>query len=65
MRDATVCAKHLYIKVSTDLSPYNSMNTAHMNLLLRQAALEWRKDRLTKVLRLAELLESELEDEDR
>ena len=41
------------------------MNTAHMNLLLRQAALEWRKDRLTKVLRLAELLESELEDEDR
>ena len=39
------------------------MNTAHMNLLLRQA--EWRKDRLTKVLRLAELLESELEDEDR
>ena len=40
------------------------MNTARMGPLLRQAALERRKNRLEKNSRLAEPFEPELEEED-
>ena len=40
------------------------MNTARMGLLLRQAALEQRKNRLEKNSRIAEPFEPELEEED-